>query len=50
VRERRGKVVSIIVGDEGARSEVVVVVGGGRGGRVVVVEWWLSLGDVVMGM
>jgi hypothetical protein len=46
VRERRGKMVSIIVGGEGARSGVVVVVGGGRGGQAVVVIGGCGCGDV----
>jgi hypothetical protein len=46
VRERRGKVVSVIVGGEGARSRVVVVVGGGRGSRAVVVIGGCGHGDV----
>jgi hypothetical protein len=30
VREQRGELISVVVGDEGARSEVVIVVGGGE--------------------
>jgi hypothetical protein len=30
VRERRGELVSVIVGGEGVRSGVVVVMGGGK--------------------
>jgi hypothetical protein len=46
VREWRGKVVSIIIGGEGARSGVVVVMGGSRGGRVVLVIEGCGHGDV----
>jgi hypothetical protein len=46
VRERRDKVVSIIVGGEGARSRVVVVMGGGCGGQAVVVIGGCVCGDV----
>jgi hypothetical protein len=46
VRERRGKVMSIIVGGEGVRSEMVVVMGGGQGGQAVVVIGGCGHGDV----